>query len=204
MRRSDVMARGTCCLLLSLSALSLGCREERRAEGIATSQLAAACDPGVENPSVLFDGSFQRATGSPTSEARVFAAEGNGTARLCAETTKVAGATVTLNGSEVFGPNELKGDVTVTRTVTLRAASTIAVEVKGKPCKTAAECATVRIRVLGPSRPPPRIAAESAPDACCTDPTCDRQAFAARGGICRGDPRIRGPLPIHAPAANGP
>ena len=192
-------------LVLTFAALSFGCRDDRATE-VATSKRGeiAACEPGVENPSVLFDDSFRRGTGSPTTESRLFAAEGNTSARLCAETMKVAGATVTLNGSEVFGAQELKGDVTVTRTVTLQPASAIEVEVKGRPCKGEADCATVRIRVFGMPRPPVQVAAEVQPDACCTDPTCDRQAFAARGGICPGDPSIRGPLPVHAPLASGP
>lgn len=39
------------------------------------------------------------------------------------------------------------------------------------------------------------LSATTAASACCNDPTCDRIVFAKAGGVCPGDPRIRGPLP---------
>lgn len=61
-------------------------------------------------------------------------------------------------------------------------------------------CATMHVRVLG-SIPPPPLAPGvfAAVDTCCTDPSCDRASFVAKGGVCAGDSRLRGPLPFSAP-----
>jgi hypothetical protein len=36
------------------------------------------------------------------------------------------------------------------------------------------------------------------PQACCKDPTCDRDVFREKGGVCVEDDRVSGPLPVEA------
>lgn len=45
-----------------------------------------------------------------------------------------------------------------------------------------------------------RVAPAKPPNACCADAACDRGAFTKSGGVCPGDPRIKGPLPPRAAA----
>lgn len=155
---------------------------------------------GVEpDASVLFDELFLRHKGKSATASRVFAAEGNATAQLCLEANDLGSGSVSLNGASLMVP---KQDKTQTASVNLLPANELAVELHGKPCNATPDCATLRVRVFGAPRPPLQVSAEVAPNTCCSDPACDRAAFAARGGICPGDPRIRGPLPPHAPAAS--
>lgn len=201
--KRQILGLGMRTFAVCMSLVLHGCSSSPTNEQ-TSSAAVAACDPGAEDPSLLFYDVFLRSTGSPVTETRTFASEGNASARICVEATGVGSATVALNGNEVFGKHELKGDVTLTKSVSLEPASTLAVQIVGKPCNGKGACASVRIRVFGPARPPPQAVSQSAPDGCCNDPACDRRAFAERGGICPGDPRIRGPLPHHAPAMSAP
>lgn len=158
---------------------------------------------------VLHESNHRRATGAPSAVTHSFPRLADvPVGRLCVDAREVSAAVVHFNGEIVLGPSSFHGDSRIlTVDVPLLAENTIAVELRGKPCKEtngSEECAEIRALVLALDVPPPpalvtREAVEF--DACCSDPTCDRRAYTAAGGVCAGDPRIRGPLAPQVQAA---
>lgn len=154
---------------------------------------------------VLHEATFVRSAGAPHVETRVFAGiVGVSSPTLCVDTTHVSSGVLSLNGAELLGPSSFhNANETFTLPFEMLPQNTLAVELGGKPCKSA-ECATVHVRAVAvpEGTPPPITVGEfRALNACCSDPTCNRAAFAAAGGVCPGDPRIGGPLPVEAPIA---
>lgn len=177
-----------------------------RAVSRTLAERAGACvDPAAVT---ILDRTFVRATGAPQTETATFSPlVGVSAATLCVEAIHVSVGEIGLNGTRLLGPSFPKADETFTIPVQLLTENSLAVELKGKPCKPdkPKECATLRVRAVAIPDAAPILfpVAELKPlNACCSDPTCDRRAFAAAGGVCPGDPRIRGPLVVDAPAAH--
>lgn len=199
-RRCRVFA----CALAALA--SIGCRNADPPKAVMTGTLAEAsagdpCHPGEGAP-VLFDGSYVRGPAQPAADERPFASDGRSSAAMCVQAENAPGGVIEVNGAVVLGPQDFR-ERTFVRTVSvpLAAENTLSVELRGPPCVDPGPpaCASARVRFFGGA--PLTARASLSPDACCHDPACDREAFAARGGICPGDPRIRGALPHAAPAA---
>lgn len=73
---------------------------------------------------------------------------------------KVSSSTITMNGTEVLGPNDLNQNVTIVeKPVTLRSANEIAVQVRGKPG------GAIAVEVIGTDNDPPTITARADPPA---------------------------------------
>lgn len=184
-----------------------GCRDSAVApSGTSSAVLSGPCAGGAAI--VLYDSTFVRSTGAPQAETRVFSSvAGVGSPTLCVDTTHVSSGVLTLNGVELLGPSSFRNaNETFTLPFEMLPQNTLAVELGGKPCtaKKPAECATLHVRAIAVpvGTPEPIVVGEFLPlNACCSDPTCDRTAFAAAGGICPGDPRIQGALPVEAPIA---
>lgn len=200
------------CIALS-GALALfvgGCDRSSPMSVVRSAALSGTCaDPRAV---VLLDATFVRSTGVPQSESRTFSTSGSlASPTLCIETTHVSSGVVSMNGVQILGPSSFRnGNETFTAPFELLAANSVAVEIRGKPCKpgSAPACSTIRVRAValptGPPPPPLVVRVLEPLDACCSDPTCDKTAFAASGGVCPGDPRIRGPLPADASSAASP
>lgn len=207
----DSLACGRLGLALSAALLLLGCDGPMSTtSAVRSAVLSGSCtDPRAVD---LLDATFVRSTGAPQSEDRTFATTVNvSSPTLCIETTHVSSGVLSLNGSQILGPASFhNGNETFTVPFELRAENTVTVEVGGKPCTSGSPgaCSSVRVRAVAiPSGPPPPpiVVKELKPlDACCSDPTCDRGAYAASGGVCPGDPRIRGPLAADADFAISP
>lgn len=183
---------------------SIGCRDAPPPPSVSATAHAAAndpCHPGEGAP-VLFDGSYVRGPAQPAADERPFASGGRSSAAMCVQAENAPGGVIEVNGAVVLGPQDFR-ERTFVRTVSvpLAAENTLSVELRGPPCVDPGPpaCASARVRFFGGA--PLTVRASLSPDACCHDPACDREAFAARGGICPGDPRIRGALPHAAPAA---
>lgn len=194
--------------LTSLVFAGSGCQQNA---AVSTSVNAVLTGPCVDPAAiVLHESTFVRMTGVPQSETRTFASQQNVTSpTLCVDTTHVSSGTLSLNGAALLGPSSFhNANESFTFAFDLLPENTLAVQLEGKPCKPdkPADCGTLRVRAVAlPVAPaPPILVGELRPlNACCTDPTCDRRAFSAGGGVCPGDPRIRGPLPVSAPVADG-
>lgn len=157
---------------------------------------------------VMHEATFVRTAGAPQAETRAFSGiAGVISPTLCVDTTHVSSGALSLNGAEFLGPSSFRNDSeTFSLPFEMLSQNTLAVELGGKPCKSdkPAECATVHVRAVAVpvGTPQPIVVGEFRPlNACCSDPTCDRAAFTVAGGVCPGDPRIRGPLPVEAPIA---
>lgn len=129
---------------------------------------------------------------------------GVNTPTLCVDTTHASAGGLSLNGVEMLSFQS--GNQTYTLPFEMLPQNILAAELRGKPCKAKkpADCATVHVRAVAVpvGTPQPILVGEFRPlNACCSDPTCDQTAFAAVGGVCPGDPRIRGPMPVEAPIA---
>lgn len=203
-------ARSRRCRILVCAILptigSAGCRDTAPATPTAIVQSVQAtaddpCHPGEGAP-VLFDGNYVRGAGQPAADERSFASGGRSSAAMCVEAKNAPGGVVEVNGAVVLGPSDFQ-ERSFVRTVYLPlvAENTVSVELRGPPCMDPGPpaCASLRLRLFGGAPLQARVA--TGPDACCHDPACDKEAFAARGGICPGDPRISGALPHEAPAA---
>lgn len=195
-------------LFLSFVLTTAGCQQNSAVSTSANALLTGPCvDPAAI---VLHESTIVRTTGAPLNETRTFVSQQSGASpTLCVEATHVSSGTVKLNGTTLLSPSSFHNDdETFVLPFELLAQNTIALELGGKPCQASkpAECATLHVRavVLPVVTAPPIIVGELRPlNACCSDPTCDRRAFASGGGVCPGDPRIRGPLPVEAPVAEG-
>ena len=154
---------------------------------------------------VLHESTFVRSAGAPQAETRQFSAiSGVNSPTLCVNTTHASSGVLRLNGVEL--QSFQNGNETYTLPFAMLPQNALSVEIRGKPCKAKkpADCATVHVRAVAvpAGTPQPILVGEFRPlNACCNDPACDQAAFAAAGGICPGDPRIRGPLPVEAPLA---
>lgn len=192
-------------LLALLAASSTGCQSENpQTDSTRSPSAADVCAEGSGRP-VLLDATFTRGPGAPATETRSFSSGGDSLGTVCVHVVKASGI-VDLNEARLFGPSDFAGNVDeLSKDTALSQTNLLAVEIHGKPCKDGGPCAALRVRVLGATTSVPFIeaAALTRPDQCCSDPTCDKDAFRARGGVCEGDPRIRGPLPFSAPSKQG-
>lgn len=185
----------------------VGCRDSAVTPISASNAvLSGPCASGATI--VLHEATFVRSAGVPQAETRTFSGTvGVSSPTLCVDTTHVSSGVLSLNGAEFLGPSSFHNDnETFALPFEMLPQNTLAVELGGKPCKSnkPAECATLRVRAVAVpvGTPQPILVGEFRPlNACCSDPTCDRFAFASAGGVCPGDPRIRGPLPAEAPNA---
>lgn len=192
---------------LLLAVLLGGCRESAVSpSGLSNAAFTGPCGSGPAI--VLHEAAFARSAGTPKAETRVFSGVADvGSPTLCVDTTHVSSGVLSLNGVELLRPASFhNANETFTLPFEMLSQNTLAVELGGKPCtaKKPAECATLHVRAIAVpvGTPQPIVVGEFRPlNACCSDPTCDRTAFAAAGGICPGDPRIQGALPVEAPIA---
>lgn len=193
--------------LLLFVVLIGACRESAvPASDTANAALSGPCAVGASI--ILQEATFVRSAGAPQAETRAFSGiVGVSSPTLCVDTTHVSSGVLTVNGAELLGPSSFhNANETFTLPFEMLPQNTLAVELGGKPCKSnkPAECATLHVRAVAVpvGTPQPIIVGEFRPiNACCSDPTCDRTVFAAAGGVCPGDPRIRGPLPVEASIA---
>lgn len=195
-------------LLVVALLLMTSCRERSQATAAIASGAGGVCGgDGIE----LFGEEFT-AKELPETESRSFGGfPGQTSGTLCVTAKNVITGSVTVNGVEEIGPLEFNGaaEQTLTADFTLESTNALSVLIAGVACPPPpdVECASIHIRARalppGPLATPPILAQEVAPvSACCNDVTCDKVAFAASGGVCAGDPRIRGPLAVDAPAAH--
>jgi hypothetical protein len=107
---------------------------------------AAATHPAASQQQVLFEDSFERGSGAPTSIVRSFSvspqvegpftmtiANGEADPKRAGAMTNLARGTVRLNGVAIAAPGDFANQSTLTRTVALAASNTLEVALVGAP-----------------------------------------------------------------------